>query len=94
MIIPFRTSKGGSSLRGEIFEAPPIYRFFQSPYDVKVWASTAIGMLALLWPFLLLGGTDVVLYSMGLCVLVWAGKQAYEHRAVKREVDEFIARIQ
>ena len=89
----FRRSRTSVSLRGEITEAPPIYRFFRSPYDVKVWAIAFYSFVAVFWPVLLAGGTDVALYIMGLGVLVWMGKQAYEHLTVKRKLDEFLAQL-
>lgn len=66
-------------LRGEITEAPPAYTIFRSPYDVKLWAIAFYSFVAVFWPALLAGGTDVALYIMGLSMLLWIGKQAYDH---------------
>jgi hypothetical protein len=75
------------SLLGEITEAPPVYRIFGSRLEFATW--TLVGTFwfgFFIFPFLMWGGSDVVLYIGGLSVVCYGGWQAYRRHKFNQEL--------
>ena len=75
-------------LRGEITEAPPIYHYFSRRGDVvlaAVMGSFFMGMVV--FPFLMWGGTDTVLYTTGLVMLGYWLRDIVNRRRFNQELE-------